>query len=64
MGNGALVTVARSRGLHPVVKQKDEQLIERSYAASVPIIITKGFRSIEYQISSTHSAALSIRGLS
>ena len=39
----------RLEGLHPVVKQKAEQLIERSFSAGVPILITQGFRSIEYQ---------------
>jgi peptidoglycan LD-endopeptidase CwlK len=39
----------RLEGLHPVVRQKAELLIYAAYQAGVPIIITQGFRSIEYQ---------------
>jgi len=41
-------SVSRLEGLHPVVKQKTEQLIGEAYKAGLPIIITQGFRSIEY----------------
>lgn len=36
-------------GLHPVVRQATERLIERSYARGVPILITQGLRSIAEQ---------------
>jgi len=39
----------RLEGLHPVVKQKAERLIEETYQAGVPILITQGFRTIEHQ---------------
>jgi len=42
-------SASRLEGLHPVVKQKAEQLIDEAYKAGVPILITQGFRSIEYQ---------------
>ena len=35
--------------LHPVVREAAEQLIINSYSRGVPIIITQGYRSIEYQ---------------
>jgi peptidoglycan LD-endopeptidase CwlK len=39
----------RLAGLHPIVKQKTELLLEQAYTAGVPIVITQGFRSFEYQ---------------
>lgn len=36
-------------GLHPVVRQATERLIERSFAAGVPILITQGLRTIAEQ---------------
>lgn len=42
-------SAARLNGLHSVVKQAVELLIERSYDRGVPIVITQGLRSIEEQ---------------
>jgi peptidoglycan LD-endopeptidase CwlK len=42
-------STARLNGLHSVVKQAAELLIERSYDRGVPIVITQGLRSIEEQ---------------
>jgi len=39
----------RLEGLHPVVWQAALRLIERSYAAGIPILITQGLRTIEEQ---------------
>ncbi|WP_018752159.1 M15 family metallopeptidase [Paenibacillus sanguinis] len=36
-------------GLYPIVRQATERLIERSYAAGVPILITQGLRTIAEQ---------------
>lgn len=40
---------SRLSGLHPVVRQATERLIERSFAAGVPILITQGLRTIAEQ---------------
>lgn len=42
-------SAARLNGLHPVVKQAAELLIERSYKRGVPIVITQGLRTIAEQ---------------
>lgn len=42
-------SAARLSGLHPVVRQATERLIERSFAAGVPILITQGLRTIAEQ---------------
>ncbi|WP_082672892.1 M15 family metallopeptidase [Paenibacillus senegalimassiliensis] len=42
-------SVSRLSGLHPVVRQATERLIERSFAAGVPILITQGLRTIAEQ---------------
>lgn len=39
----------RLEGLHPVVLTASDKLIERAFARGVPIIITQGLRTIEYQ---------------
>jgi peptidoglycan L-alanyl-D-glutamate endopeptidase CwlK len=39
----------RLEGLHPIVRKATEELISRSFAAGVPIVIVQGLRSIEYQ---------------
>lgn len=39
----------RLSGLHPVVRQATERLIERSFACGVPILITQGLRTIAEQ---------------
>lgn len=36
-------------GLHPVVRQATERLIEQSFARGVPIVIVQGLRTIEEQ---------------
>ncbi|MDN4069925.1 M15 family metallopeptidase [Paenibacillus vini] len=40
---------AKLSGLHPVVRQAAERLIELSYARGVPIVITQGLRTIAEQ---------------
>lgn len=42
-------SAARLNGLHPVVKQAAELLIERCHARGVPIVITQGLRTIAEQ---------------
>jgi len=42
-------SASRLSGLHPVVRQATERLIERSFASGVPILITQGLRSIAEQ---------------
>lgn len=42
-------SAAKLSGLHPVVKQAAERLIERSFARGVPILITQGLRTIAEQ---------------
>jgi len=42
-------STARLSGLHPVVRAATERLIDLSYKAGVPIVITQGFRSIAEQ---------------
>lgn len=42
-------SAARLDGLHPVVKQAAELLIERCHARGVPIVITQGLRTIAEQ---------------
>ncbi|MNO44252.1 Peptidoglycan L-alanyl-D-glutamate endopeptidase CwlK precursor [compost metagenome] len=42
-------SASKLTGLHPVVRQATERLIERSFASSVPIIITQGLRTITEQ---------------
>jgi len=42
-------SAARLVGLHPVVKMAAERLVELTYAAGVPIVITQGYRSIAEQ---------------
>lgn len=42
-------SAARLVGLHPVVRTATERLIELSYVAGVPIVITQGLRSIAEQ---------------
>lgn len=42
-------SAAKLAGLHPVVKQAAERLIERSFAQGVPILITQGLRTIAEQ---------------
>ena len=37
------------KGLHPVLADKAQQLIEEAYKECIWLIITKGFRSIEEQ---------------
>jgi peptidoglycan L-alanyl-D-glutamate endopeptidase CwlK len=39
----------RLEGLNPIVKKTTEELIARSFAAGVPIIIVQGLRTIDYQ---------------
>lgn len=40
---------ARLSGLHPVVRQATERLIERSFDVGVPILITQGLRTVAEQ---------------
>ncbi|MEF2968873.1 M15 family metallopeptidase [Paenibacillus sp. M1] len=42
-------SVPKLSGLHPVVRQAAERLIERSFARGVPILITQGLRTIAEQ---------------
>lgn len=42
-------SASKLQGLHPVVKQAAESLIERSFARGVPILITQGLRTIAEQ---------------
>ncbi|WP_081671763.1 M15 family metallopeptidase [Paenibacillus antibioticophila] len=42
-------SASKLHGLHPVVRQATERLIERSFACGVPILITQGLRTIAEQ---------------
>lgn len=42
-------SASKLQGLHPVVRQAAERLIERSFARGVPILITQGLRTIAEQ---------------
>ncbi|MNO74582.1 Peptidoglycan L-alanyl-D-glutamate endopeptidase CwlK precursor [compost metagenome] len=42
-------SASKLTGLHPVVRQATERLIERSFARGVPILITQGLRTIAEQ---------------
>jgi peptidoglycan LD-endopeptidase CwlK len=43
------LSVKRLEGLNPIVKRAVLELISRAFAASIPIIIVQGLRTIEYQ---------------
>lgn len=42
-------STSKLSGLHPVVKQAAEQLIEKTFSLGIPIVITHGLRTIEEQ---------------
>ncbi|MNW50982.1 Peptidoglycan L-alanyl-D-glutamate endopeptidase CwlK precursor [compost metagenome] len=42
-------SASKLTGLHPVMRQATERLIERSFARGVPILITQGLRTIAEQ---------------